>query len=121
MDFNWYGLESGDLGSGYGYDKVHIQSHTRQLREKIESDGFIRYSSFKEIETGYKVAIIHKPPHVLPEVINGEFLGVKDNVAQVVINRRGIGRIISKTKILDFPVDTTSEYEIYASSGSFDS
>lgn len=120
MDFDLYGSFNSYLSSGYGYDNDHIQFYVKQFRDEIESDGFIRYSNFSEIETGYNVAIIHKPAKVLPEVIRGKFIGIKDNVAQVVTNRRGIARIISNTKILDFSVDTNSEYEIYASSGSFD-
>jgi hypothetical protein len=122
MDYHKYGPERDDSGGGYeyGYDYDHTQVYVKQFREKIEAKGYIKYSSFSEIESDYSVAIIHKPGNGLPRVITGKFAGIKNGEAQVVTTRRGIVRIISSTKILNLPVNSDSEYELYASSGSFD-
>ena len=122
MDYNKYGPER-DYNSGfeYGYEVDYKEVYVKQYREKIESKGFVKYSTFSEIEPDYKVAIIQKPDNGLPRVIAGRFIGVRDEFAQIEINRRGLGRLLSNTKIINLPDGSASSYEIYASSGSFES
>lgn len=122
MDYNKYGPER-DYNSGfdYGYDVDHTEVYVKQYREMIEGKGFVRYSSFSEIEPDYKVAIIQKPENGLPRVITGRFLGMKEEYAQIESKRKGLGRLLSNTRVINLPDGSASNYEIYASSGSFDS